>query len=64
MAKGRMSGVSTHPMTNIRERYDKVLAQPKSATGLMPEGQYTSDNTCWYHYFKGQRVALVRTAIV
>ena len=64
MAKSHMSGVSTHPMTNIRLCYDKVLAQSNSITELMQEGQYTSDNTCWYHEFQGQRVALDRIAIV
>ena len=64
MAKGHMSGASTHPMTNIKECYDKVLAQSKSIADLMQEGQYTSDNTCWYHGFTGQRVSPVRSAIV
>ena len=30
-------------MTNIKECYGKVLAQPKSIIELMQEGQYTSD---------------------
>ena len=45
-------------MTNIKEYYDKVLTQSKSITKLMHEGQYTSDNTCWYNDFKGQRVRI------
>ena len=30
-----MSGVSTHPMTNIKKCYDKVLAQSKTIAELM-----------------------------
>ena len=41
MAKGHMSGVSTHPMSNIEECYDKVLAQSKSITELTQKGANT-----------------------
>jgi hypothetical protein len=70
MAQGQCHGQGSYvwcehpPMTNIKECYYKVLAQYKSITELMQEGQYTNDNTCWYNDFNGQRVALVRTAIV
>ena len=59
-----MYGVITHPMTNIKECYDKVLAQSKGITEFMQEGQYTNDHTCWYHDFQGQRVAQDRIELV
>ena len=41
-----MSGVSTHLMTNIKECYDKVLAQSQTITELLLEGQHAD----WTHF--------------
>ena len=40
MTKGYMSDASTHLITNIKECYGKVLAQPKSITDILLEGRY------------------------
>ena len=39
ITKDSMSGVSTHLMTNIKECYEKVLAQPQAITELLLQGQ-------------------------
>ena len=39
MTKDPMSGAITHLMTNIKECYDKVLAQSQTITELLLEGQ-------------------------
>ncbi len=41
-----MSGVSTHPMTNIKECYAKLLAQSKRITELLLQCQYAD----WMHF--------------
>ena len=41
-----MSGVSTHLMTNIKECYDKVLAQSQAIAELLLEGQHAD----WQHF--------------
>ena len=46
LTKFPMSGVSTHLMTNLKECYDNVLAQSKSITELLVEGQAVD----WKHF--------------
>ena len=46
VTKDPMYGASTHLMTNIEECYDKVLAQSKSITELLLEGQYVDWKHC------------------